>query len=90
MPFIVVGLFIYFLIRKSESLADELKAKDGEEKLKELKGEQKQIDTNANDAVSEYERDLKSYLSGSPGEVRKSGGSSESPNPDSGSGTKPE
>ncbi len=88
-PFIVVAIIIYYLVKKKDDLEDQLKAKEGTDKLKELQGEQKQIDSNANDAVSEYEKLRGAYVRSNPGSVQSGGGSTEGTDPDKGSGTKP-
>lgn len=60
----VVG-FIYYLIVKNHRLEDELNIKEGEKKLGELKGQQKEIDDRADASSAEYERLKRDYLRGS-------------------------
>ncbi len=57
---LVVG-FILHLINQNKELSDEVAAKEGDEKLKEIQGEKKQIDSVANDAIDEYEKLKKNF-----------------------------
>lgn len=71
-PLLVLGGAIYYLFAENRSLKDEVKAKDGDEKLEVLKGEEIKVDSGANDVVGKYERLLEQYNAanlpgGSPG-----------------------
>lgn len=53
-PIAFVAGIIYYYVTKTHTLEDELKAKDGQEKLNELKGEQKSTDSAAVESNESY------------------------------------
>lgn len=73
-PFVFLAGFLWYYISKSHRLEDEIKATEGQKKLNELQGEQKQIDSHANDAVSAFESFLEHGTG--PGDVQKPGSTS--------------
>lgn len=86
-PFAALLGGIFFLWKREKDLETEVKAKEGDEKLKELSGEQEQIDDTANDTVTAYERLYAKYNAKLPigtGGVQQSGPSAKGP--DSGPG----
>ncbi len=59
----VIG-YVYFVLTAKKRVEDDLLISTQKEKLSELKGEEKQIDARANDAVAKFQRIRDAFLSG--------------------------
>lgn len=61
-PLLFLAGAIYYLMTKNTELKTDLEAKDGEEKLNELQGEETKVDESAASASDEYARLRDAYM----------------------------
>lgn len=87
-PLSFLAGYIWYLLTQNHKLEDELQAKDGDEKIKELQGEQKEIDSGAGDAVAQFEKLRAGLLARSPSSGEGYSGSTNT-DPNKGPGTQP-
>lgn len=85
-PIVAAIAYVSYLLSKNRELETEIQAKDGDNKLEELKGEQKNIDTGASASVLDYQRIRDAYLRKYNNSLRSGNQGSESSSADSGRG----
>lgn len=84
-PLAFVLGYIYHLTARNSQLKDEIKAGKRDERTKEIENETKEVDRDALDALSEYERRRGAYLQAIDRQLRQSTGGAEGTDSDQGS-----